>query len=144
MSKRYTPETLPYHFIVPSLVGYTLSSGPPLTKDWLGEDTARIMHKLLLSLGFKQYGVQGGDIGSRVSRIMGKTYDECKSVHLNAEVIAKQDDVSDSEVTPEEWQGLERSQKWLSSGTAYAIEHGTRSSTISLVLSSSPLALLAW
>ena len=43
-----------------------------------------------------------------------------------------------------EMTGLARAQAWLQGGTAYAQEHGTRPGTIGLVLSSSPLALLAW
>lgn len=43
-----------------------------------------------------------------------------------------------------EMAGLARAQAWLQGGTAYAQEHGTRPGTIGLVLSSSPLALLAW
>lgn len=39
---------------------------------------------------------------------------------------------------------LARGKEFFSSGLAYAIEHGTRPGTIGLVLSSSPLALLAW
>ena len=39
---------------------------------------------------------------------------------------------------------LDRAIKWQTAGTAYAQEHGTRPSTIGNVLSSSPLALLAW
>lgn len=40
--------------------------------------------------------------------------------------------------------GLGRGQQFVASGAAYAMEHGTRPATIGLVLSSSPLALLAW
>lgn len=43
-----------------------------------------------------------------------------------------------------EKQILDRHKVWRVSGTAYAMEHGTRPSTIGHVLSSSPLALLAW
>ena len=47
-------------------------------------------------------------------------------------------------LTPEEVQHLERVKLWRLKGMAYAIEHGTRPATIGLVLSSNPLALLAW
>jgi microsomal epoxide hydrolase len=102
MSTRYTPSTLPYHIIVPSLVDYTLSSGPPLDRDWTGADTSRIMHKLLVFLGFKAYAVQGDDVGSTVARMMGVRYEECKAVHLNADVSGRSDDVPDSEITERE------------------------------------------
>jgi len=82
LKKKYTPKDLPYHVIVPSLPGYAFSTGPPLDKDWTGEDTARIIHKLLVALGFGSgYVTQGGDIGSFISRILAAKYDECKAMH---------------------------------------------------------------
>ncbi|KAK7418931.1 hypothetical protein QQX98_003634 [Neonectria punicea] len=61
-------------------------------------------------------------------------------MHLNAE-----DKVSSIEaLTPDERKRLERSKEWQTGGMAYASEHGTRPATIRLVLSSSPLAMLAW
>jgi microsomal epoxide hydrolase len=144
MTKRYTPESLPYHIIVPSLVGYTLSSGPPTDRNWTINDTVRIMHKLLISLGFTSYAAQGGDVGSIVARMLGVRYEECKAVHLNADVSGKPDDVPDSAITERESEGLKRSSQWQKTGKAYAMEHGTRPSTIGLALSASPVALLAW
>jgi microsomal epoxide hydrolase len=47
-------------------------------------------------------------------------------------------------LTPEELQQLERTNTWRKTGLAYALEHGTRPATIGLVVSSNPLALLAW
>lgn len=43
-----------------------------------------------------------------------------------------------------EKKALERALKWRATGMAYALEHGTRPSTIGNVLSSNPLAILAW
>src|SRR5437868_3480222 len=83
LRNKFSPQELPYHIIAPSLPGYTLSTQPPLDKDWKIFDTARIMHKLLIQLGFESgYVVQGGDIGSSVSRTMAATYEECKAMHL--------------------------------------------------------------
>jgi pimeloyl-ACP methyl ester carboxylesterase len=81
--KKYSPEDLPYHCIAVSLPGWTLSSGPPLGKDWGVEDTGRIMNKLMVGLGFGKDGYicQGGDIGSFTSKVMAGTYDEVKGVH---------------------------------------------------------------
>ena len=82
LRKKYTPETLPYHVVVPSLPGYAYSSGPPLDKDWRVEDMARIIDKLMVGLGFGDgYVSQGGDIGSFVSRVLGATAPSCKAVH---------------------------------------------------------------
>ena len=56
------------------------------------------------------------------------------------------------EKTPDSTEGLTeqdhahiaRNKRWLATGWAYANTHATRPATIGLVLSSSPLALLAW
>jgi microsomal epoxide hydrolase len=148
LREKYTPETLPYHIVVPSLPGFTLSSDPPLDRDWKLIDTARIMHKLMLSLGFGSTGylAQGGDIGSLVSRAMAATYGECKGMHLNfmyhTGIMDKASDNDD--ISAQEKKGLERLDEFSTVGIAYAKMHGTKPSTIGLVLSSSPIAQLAW
>ncbi|KAH8731694.1 Alpha/Beta hydrolase protein [Phaeosphaeriaceae sp. PMI808] len=146
LREKYTPETLPYHIIVPSLTGFALSSGPPLDKDWKFEDTARIMHKLLLSLGFEKYLVQGGDIGSMVSNRIVSAYEECKGAHVNLlshpgirDAASPEDKLSEQDI---EW--MARMNEFFTTGMAYAKMHGTRPSTIGFVLSSSPIAQLAW
>jgi microsomal epoxide hydrolase len=148
LRQKYTPETLPYHIIVPSLTGYALSSGPPLDKDWGTVDVARIMHKLMLSLGFGSSGylVQGGDIGSLVSRVIAATYNECKGMHLNFMFNngIQEKSSSDEKLSVQEEEGLKRMEKFFSHGRAYAIEHGTKPATIGLVCASSPVAQLAW
>ena len=79
---KYTPDTLPYHLIVPSLVGYTLFAGPPTNKTFKTIDIARIMNKLLLSLGFESgYISQGGDIGSFTAQCLANNHKECKAIH---------------------------------------------------------------
>jgi microsomal epoxide hydrolase len=47
-------------------------------------------------------------------------------------------------VNEAEKKGVARAEKFTSNGSAYANMHGTRPGAIGLVLSSSPLALLAW
>lgn len=74
----YTPETLPYHLVVPSLPGYTFSSPPPLDKHLCIEDIARVFNKLGLQLGFGDGYVKGGDIGSKVAMVMTAEHDGCK------------------------------------------------------------------
>jgi microsomal epoxide hydrolase len=79
LKDKYTPETLPYHVIVPSLPGYAFSSGPPLDKNFGTEDAARVLDRLMSMLGFGDgYVVQGGDIGARVARLLAATYTGCK------------------------------------------------------------------
>lgn len=81
IEKQYEKKDLPYHIIVPSLPGYTLSSGPPPDKNWTMEDSARIMHKLMTNLGFEKYIAQGGDVGSFEAQLMAKNEDACVGIH---------------------------------------------------------------
>lgn len=76
----FNPTTLPYHIIVPSLPGYAFSSGPPLDRDYGTGDAARIIDKLMKSLGFQAYVAQGGDIGCRIARILAVDYECCKGL----------------------------------------------------------------
>ncbi|KAL1845396.1 hypothetical protein VTK73DRAFT_588 [Phialemonium thermophilum] len=143
---KYAADQLPFHAVVPSLPGYTLSGGPPRTRDFTLSDAARAMHQLMVELGFGGgYVAQGGDVGYFLARIMSATYDGCKALHVNFLFPAPNEMPQGVEgLTESEKEHLERTQKWRSTGMAYAMEHATRPATIGLVLSSSPLALLAW
>ncbi|TFY57287.1 hypothetical protein EVJ58_g7109 [Rhodofomes roseus] len=146
LKKKYqTPDQLPYHFIVPSLPGFAFSDRPPKDKDWTTHDSARLMHRLLEGLGFGETGyvVQGGDIGSYICRSLASRYDACKAVHLNFCPVPKVDGVSNSDIDELELKALQRGDAFRTAGSAYSLEHATRPSTIGLVLSASPLALLA-
>jgi microsomal epoxide hydrolase len=79
---KYTPETLPYHVIVPSLPGFAFSSAPPLDRDFRTEDVARIFNILMTDLGFGVgYVAQGGDVGSKIARVMAAEHESCKVLH---------------------------------------------------------------
>lgn len=47
-------------------------------------------------------------------------------------------------LTQQELQHMERMTTFNTTGKSYAMEHGMRPATIGLVLSASPLSLLAW
>jgi len=134
---------MPYHVVVPSLPGYTLSEGGPKDKDWTMEDAARVMDTLMKELGFEKYIAQGGDVGSFIAHILALTSDSCVGVHLN--MLRLPNPPPDfSKFSGDDQAALGRAYTWLKTGSGYALEHGTRPSTIGHVLSSSPLALLAW
>lgn len=79
LKKRYSPQDLPYHIIVPSLPGYAFSSGPPVDVDYNINKAAATLNKLMEGLGFKSgYLAQGGDLGSAVSRYQAANCDSCK------------------------------------------------------------------
>jgi microsomal epoxide hydrolase len=145
LTEKYTPSTLPYHVIVPSLPGYAFSSPPPTNKSYGLENIAAIMDSLMGQLGFGSgYVAQGGDIGSKVARVMGAMFISVKAVHINFCIMPDPGNIPDSEYNELEKEGLRRASEFKRIGAAYATEQATRTSTIGAVLSSSPLALLAW
>ncbi|KAL2863276.1 epoxide hydrolase family protein [Aspergillus lucknowensis] len=146
LREKYTPETLPYHVIVPSLPDYGLSGGASTDVEMTLDRAARIMNQLMLDLGFGYgYIAQGGDLGSMLARIISAEYDSCKAFHINMHTLNPSETPGSLEdLTPEEKNHMEWSTKWRETGLAYALEHGTRPSTVGLAISSSPLALLAW
>ncbi|KAJ5924110.1 epoxide hydrolase [Penicillium verhagenii] len=146
LADKYTPETLPYHIIVPSLPDYGLSGTRAQNTEMTLERSARIMNQLMIDLGFGSgYIAQGGDLGSLLARIMSAEYEQCKAFHLNMLVLDPGQAVPSSDsLTSEERHHLKRTEEWRLTGMAYALEHGTRPSTAGLAISSSPLALLAW
>lgn len=144
LRNNYSPSTLPYHIIVPSLPGYTFSSPPPSDRDFRVEDIARVFNTLMLGLGFPSYIAQGGDIGSKIARVLAAEHTACKAAHINFCIIPRPSGIPDKTLNALDRQGVERAEWFHDLGSAYALLHATKPSTIGLVLSSSPLALLAW
>ncbi|EOA91286.1 uncharacterized protein SETTUDRAFT_162049 [Exserohilum turcica Et28A] len=140
---KYSAKDLPYHLVVPSLPGYTLSTLQSTKDKWTMKDTGRVMNQLMLNLGFSKYISQGGDVGSFITQILAANYDECVALHMNLASRTSEPDAN-TVMTQVEQEAVQRSKTWYKYGTAYAQEHGTRPSTIGNVLSSNPLALLAW
>lgn len=147
LKKKYTPSTLPFHVVVPSLPGYTFSSCPPTDRNFTRIDVASIIDKLMHQLGLGNcYIAQGGDLSSAISRLLGKNHEGCKAVHVNAFPIQVQPEGAPeiASVPLNEQRGFARAKHFVSQGWAYGIEHGTRPATIGFVLQSSPIALLSW
>ena len=52
--------------------------------------------------------------------------------------------IDSSTLSEEDIEGIERYTEFKTFGSAYAVVHATKPATIGIVLSSSPIALLAW
>ena len=144
LRKRYTPETMPYHVVCPSLPGYGFSSQPPINHDFVLEDIARLFNCLMGQLGFAGgYIAQGGDIGSKVARVITATYESAKAMHINFCIMSEPENPI-GDMNDAERKGLARTQGFKTFNSSYALQHATKASTIGTALSGSPLALLAW
>ena len=58
--------------------------------------------------------------------------------------MLRPENINDDNMSALEKQGLEKSDGFGRLGSAYALEHATKPSTIGLVLAANPLSLLAW
>ncbi|XP_075454918.1 epoxide hydrolase 1-like isoform X1 [Ascaphus truei] len=74
---------LTFEVICPSIPGYGFSEAPH-QKGFNAAAAARIFYKLMLRLGFKEFYLQGGDWGSRISTLLAQMKPESvKGLHLN-------------------------------------------------------------
>lgn len=79
--KKYTPETLPYHVVIPSLPDYGLSKRPNEDRELTMEAASEASNQLMVDLGFNAYVAQDGDVGASLAQGMCGVYDQCKAFH---------------------------------------------------------------
>ncbi|KAF2497903.1 alpha/beta-hydrolase [Lophium mytilinum] len=143
-----------FNVVAPSLIDFGFSSASK--KSGFNVDQhAEACHKLMQALGYHEYVVQGGDLGSAVARILASTYGptSCKAHLINnaapAEPTAESHPALHAEVqatplTDGELAGLQRTQEFSENGNAFYRLQSTRPMTVAYSLASSPVGLLAW
>ncbi len=128
--------------VVPSLPGYGYSE-PPRTPGWDVERIARAFVTLMARLGYRRYGVQGGDWGAQITTRMALADPEhCVGLHLNMPLGARPDDPTPS--GPREREDLAAMERFQREESAYAALQGTKPQTLGAALNDSPAGLLAW
>lgn len=141
-----------FHVVLPSIPGFGLS-GPTRERGWEFRRVAAAFAELMDRLGYRRYGVQGGDWGAAISREIGRTRPEVIGVHLNlipnSYMTREPDDHADlSGLPPEQAQrtreSWERFQEWARDKQGYADIQSTRPQTLAYGLTDSPVGQLAW
>lgn len=74
---------------------------------------------------------------------MAAEHAACKAAHINFFVMPEPPQPIGT-IDELETRGLERSAAFSKTGSAYALEHATRLSTIAFALASCPITLLSW
>lgn len=106
-----------FHVVAPSLPNFGFSQRVS-NRGFALAQYAETCHKLMISLGYKEYITQGGDWGFWITRAIGKRYPQsCKASHINM-IYAKAPSFSNDPLlaiqhavrpyTKKEKQGLER------------------------------------
>jgi epoxide hydrolase len=141
-----------FHVIAPSLPGYAFST-PLSGAGWTMSRTARAWAELMRRLGYRRYGVHGGDIGAGVSgMVAGLDQEHVTGVHvvtdpLTAAAVATfipslASGLDDSD--PVDKLILDRMDAFKTEGSGYLAIQNSRPQTIGYGLTDSPLLQLAW
>lgn len=130
--------------IAPSLPGYGLSFRPNQKRFdtvEMGDCFAALMTEVL---GYRRFGVQGGDWGASIASGMGAFHaDKVRAIHLNL-LIVRPDLPPPANPTAEEARYQEEVGVWLREETGYQWIQGTRPQTLAFGLTDSPAGLAAW
>ena len=131
-----------FEVVVPSLPGYGFS-GPTHAPGWDVHRIARAFRELLHRLGWRRYGLQGGDWGAQIATRMAPLDPEgCVGLHLNLALGRKPDDPGP--LSAEEKTDLAAMARFARDESGYALLQGTRPQTLGVALNDSPAGLLAW
>jgi pimeloyl-ACP methyl ester carboxylesterase len=141
-----------FHVVAPSLPGYAFST-PLAATGWTMGRTARAWAELMRRLGYRRYGVHGGDIGAGVSGMVAALDAEhVTGMHVvtdpltaaaTATFIPGMADRLD-ENDPVDRLILERMAAFRIEGSGYLAIQNSRPQTIGYGLADSPLLQLAW
>ncbi|MDQ6773869.1 MAG: epoxide hydrolase [Candidatus Dormibacteraeota bacterium] len=134
-----------FHVVAPSLPGFGLS-GPTRVAGWDTRRIARAWAELMLRLGYRRYGAQGGDTGSLVSPELGRIDPEhVVGVHVNNLGTFPSGDPSElADLSDVEQKRLDHLQLLGRDGSGYAMIQSTRPQTLAYGLADSPAGQLAW
>ena len=137
-----------FDVIIPSLPGFGFSDRPSVVGGMKSLRAAELLAKLMQDvLGYRRYAAHGGDVGSRVVRLLALAHPEqLLGIHLTdigfPQEIAFPPDVPNP--TPAEGRFLGSVGMWFFQEGAYAALQTTKPQTISYSLNDSPVGLAGW
>lgn len=136
-----------FDIVIPSLPGFGLSDAAHEPGMHPGR-VAELMHALMQRLGYRRYGVQGGDWGAHIGARLARRYPESVvALHLNfahsADLLPPPPGQSPEDAAVEEDWRLSLA-AIRDRESAYSRLQRTKPHTLGYALNDSPLGLLAW
>lgn len=136
-----------FDVVVPSIPGYGFSdrpTAPGMNSIRIAELFTRLMTE---ELGYARFGAAGGDMGSRITRLMAIAHPgHITGIHLTdigfQYEVAFPPTISDPTPTEEQYMGA--ASYWFMSEGAYIMMQGTKPQTLAYGLNDSPAGLAAW
>jgi pimeloyl-ACP methyl ester carboxylesterase len=136
-----------FHLVIPSLPGFGFSC-PVAEAGWDTARTANAWAELMRRLGYRRYGVQGGDLGAAVSPEVGRVApSRVIGVHVNGSLgtpLHGPDEIERASLTDLERDRLARVEAFMTEEFGYLAIQSTRPQTLAAALVDSPLGQLAW
>jgi len=133
-----------FHVVAPSLPGFGFTSCPNKAGFKIME-TAALMQKLMSTLEYNRFVVQGGDWGSMVAWTMAVYHpDRVKALHVNLLSTEKPNFKTEPEYTDFEKRTLARHQWFDQKEFAYYLVQNSKPRTLGFAMHDSPLGMLAW
>jgi pimeloyl-ACP methyl ester carboxylesterase len=133
-----------FDLVIPSLPGYAYSARPAR----VGVNyrhVAGLWHRLMVGLGYKQYGAGGGDFGAGVATLMALDRPEAMvGIHLSTLELAPYTGPGSRPLTPPETAFLDVSERWWQAEGGYKAIQSTKPQTLGYALTDSPAGLAAW
>jgi len=146
------PAAQAFHLVAPSLPGYAFST-PLSGTGWTMGRTARAWIELMRRLGYRRYGVHGGDVGAGVSGIVaGLDSEHVTGLHVVTDPLTAANTATFlpgmadrlDENDPVGKLILDRMDAFRKEGSGYLAIQNSRPQTIGYGLADSPLLQLAW
>ncbi|KQC30711.1 epoxide hydrolase family protein [Flagellimonas eckloniae] len=132
-----------FDLVIPSIIGFGFSENK-LKNDADYGFVADIWHKLMVKLGYQNYGLQGGDLGAGISiRLAQKHPENIIGMHLNY-ISDSYKPYSAEENNNEVKEYQEYLKNWNEKEGAYAIIQSTKPLSLAYGLNNSPIGLCAW
>ena len=136
-----------FDVIVPSLPGFGFSDRPKVRGANSIRSTETLSRLMREVLDYHQFAAAGGDIGSRVTRLLALAHPEALlGIHLTdigfPREMAFPSDLSNP--SAEEQQFLGSVQGWFMQEGGYAMVQSTKPQTVSYALNDSPVGLASW
>jgi pimeloyl-ACP methyl ester carboxylesterase len=134
-----------FHVIVPSLPGYGYS-GPTRKQGVNTEFSARMIHSVVLSLGYDRYYAQGGDWGAIIASRMAELFPmHMAALHINMAPGGPNNPHEPVRgLSPSEAADWASFLGFLGSDGGYSHLQSTRPQTLAVGLNDSPVGLAAW
>ena len=133
-----------FDLVIPSIPGFGFSDRP-VEPGMNFSHVADLFAGLMRELGYKQFMVHGGDLGSSIAEQLAIGFPEAVlGIHLTDVPYMHFYSLKPEELTEPEKKYIQAGQQWQMQEGAYGLLQSTKPQTLAYALNDSPVGLAAW